>query len=186
MHFRIFRQLVDGDDSSWVQTGRFSNFLAVECFGGPHEIFIQSWILCLLWCWRQMTSAWFSWAKLMTSRFLVCEYCPSSTKTRESSFVVFVYLINEENIGKKSRSASTPRDGTRGLIQTMAIHQFLFHIFSWKYNNGGMKCPVGPIKLTTVTRDPSSADWRVEIWRLSFNPNIFLRFCCIIVILVSS
>ena len=55
----------------------------------------------------------------MSSRFLVCEYCPSSTKRKGSSFVGFEYLMNEEITGKKSRSLSTPKDGTRGFIQAV-------------------------------------------------------------------
>jgi hypothetical protein len=33
--------LVDSDDSLWVWTEPFFNFLAVECFQGPHESFIH-------------------------------------------------------------------------------------------------------------------------------------------------
>jgi len=58
------------------------------------------------------------------------------------------------------------------------IHQFLFDIFSWKYNNGGMKCPVGLKQVTIVTRDPWSADWTEDIWRLPFSPSILGCLCC--------
>jgi len=42
------------------------------------------------------------------------------------------------------------------------------------------------IQVTTVTRDPHSADWREDICRLSFNPNIFVCLCCTRVLPVSS
>ena len=38
--------------------------------------------------------------------------------------------------------------------------------------NGGTNCPVGLIELTTVTREPLSAEWTEDIWRLPFNPNV--------------
>jgi hypothetical protein len=47
--------------------------------------------------------------------------------------------------------------------------------------NGGMKCPLGLIQLTTVTRDPRSADSTEENGRLPFNPKIFVCLCCTIV-----
>ena len=54
-------------------------------------------------------------------------------------------------------------------------------------SNGGMKCPVGLIQLTNVTRDPRSADWTEGTWRLPFNFNrIFVCLCCTIVMPVSS
>jgi len=45
------------------------------------------------------------------------------------------------------------------------INSCLTH-FLGNTSNGGMKCPVGLIQLTTVTRDPRSADWTEDIWRL--------------------
>jgi len=53
-------------------------------------------------------------------------------------------------------------------------------------SNGGMECPVGLVQLTTVTRDPRSADWTQDIWCIPFNPNIFMCLCCTIVMPVSS
>jgi hypothetical protein len=37
----FFAKLKDGDDSPWVRTELFFNFLAVECCQGPHASFIQ-------------------------------------------------------------------------------------------------------------------------------------------------
>jgi hypothetical protein len=37
----LFANLVEGDDSSWVRTELFFNFVAVECFQGPNASFIQ-------------------------------------------------------------------------------------------------------------------------------------------------
>jgi len=61
-----------------------------------------------------------------------------------------------------------------------------FTYFLGNTSNGGMKCPVGLIQLTTVTRDPWSADWTEDIWRLPFNPKIFVCLCCTVVMPVSS
>ena len=44
---------------------------------------------------------------------------PVHTKIQGSYFVGFVYLMNEETTGWKSRSVSTPRDGKRGLIHAV-------------------------------------------------------------------
>jgi len=38
-----------------------------------------------------------------------------------------------------------------------------FIYFLGNTSNGGMKCPVGPKQVTTVTRDPRSADWTDDI-----------------------
>jgi hypothetical protein len=69
-----FANLVDGDDSPWVWTEPFFNLSKIECFQGPQKALSSGWISWLLWGGRQMMSTWFSLAKVMTSRFLVCKY----------------------------------------------------------------------------------------------------------------
>ena len=63
---------------------------------------------------------------------------------------------------------------------------FRFIYFLGNTSIWGMNCPVVLIQLTTVTRDPRSADWTEYIWRLPFDPNIFVCLCYTIVMTVSS
>jgi len=47
----------------------------------------------------------------------------------------------------------------RGLIQAVSYSSILLsHFFLGNTSNGGMKGPIGLIQVTTVTRDPRSAD----------------------------
>ena len=59
-----------------------------------------------------------------------------------------------------------------------------FMFFLGNTSNEGMKCPVLLIQLTTVTRNPRSANWREGSWHLSFNPNIFMCVCVCVCVCV--
>jgi len=132
-------------------------------------------------------STWFSRCKVMTFRFLVCVGAGPVLRYKDLILSASYVWWNEETTGWKSRSVSTPRDGTRGLIQAVCHSSVLVsYFFLGNASNGGMKCPVGLIQVTTVARDPRSADWTEDISRLHFNPNIFVCLCCTIVMPVSS
>ena len=154
---------------------------------GPMEALSKRSILWLLWGRGQMMSTWFSRAKVMTSRCFVCEYCPSGTEIQGSYFIGFVCLMKWRNrwvkislcIHPEKRRAWTNPGGVP-FISSCFIY------FLGNTSNGGMKCPVGLKQVTIVTRDPPSADWIEDIWRLPFNPNIFVCLCCRIVMPVLS
>jgi len=61
-----------------------------------------------------------------------------------------------------------------------------FVYFVGNTSNGGIKCPAGLKQVAAVTRDPWYADWTEDIWRLPFNPNIFVSLWCIILMPVLS
>ena len=144
-------------------------------------------LLWLLWGGRQMMSTCFSRAKVMTSRFLVCEQFLSGTKLTGSYFVSFLCFMKWRNQWEKISLHINP-DGRHGWIDPggLPFISSCFIYFLGNTSNRGMKCPVGLIELTTVTRNPRSADWTEDIWRLPFNPNIFVCLCCTIVMPVSS
>ena len=76
-------------------------------------------VLWLLWVWRPMMSTWFSRCKVMTSRFLVRVGGRPVLRYKDLILLTSYVWWNEETTGWKSRSVSTPRDGTRGLIQAV-------------------------------------------------------------------
>ena len=144
-------------------------------------------ILCLLWGERHMMSTWFSRANVMTSRFLVCEECLSGTKVKGSSNVGFVCLMKWRNHWDKI-SLCIHSEGWKTWIDPGGV-PFVssgFIYFLGNTSNEGMKFPFGIIQVTTVTRDPRSANWTEDIWSLPFNPNIFVCLCCTLVMQVSS
>jgi len=139
-------------------------------------------ILWLLWGGRQIISTWFCRAKVMTTGFFVCEYCPSATKTQGPYFVGFVCLMKWRSQWVNISLCIRPRGMARvDWSRRCAIHQLCFTHFLGNTSNGGMECPFGLIQLTNVTRDPRSTDLTADIWRLSFKPNIFVYLCCTIV-----
>ena len=127
----------------------------------------KGYILWLLWGGRQMMSTRFSQAKVMTSKFLVCEQCPSGTKITGSYFVGLVCLMKWRNHWVKVSLYIHP-EGWHAWIHPGGVPCINsgFIYFLGNTSNGGMKCPMGIIELTTVTRDPRSADWTEDIWRL--------------------
>jgi len=147
----------------------------------------KGFILCLLWGGRQMMSTWYSRAKIKTSRLLVCEQCPLSTKLTGFYFVGFVCLMKWRSHLLKI-SLSIHADGWHAWIDPGGVPfiRSCFIYFLVNTSNGGMKCPVGLIQMTNVTRHSRSADWTEGIWRLPFNPNIFACLCCTLVMPVSS
>ena len=132
-------------------------------------------------------STWFSRAKVITSRFLMCEYCPSGTKITGSYFVSFVCMMKLRNYWVKISLCMHP-EGWHAWIDPGGV-PFISSFFSCllgNTNKGGMKCPLGLIQVTTVTRDPRYADWTEDNWRLPFNPNTFVCLCYTVVMPVFS
>jgi hypothetical protein len=67
-------------------------------------------------------------------------------------------------LGENLALCPPPRDDTRGLIQAVCHSSVVFHTFFFgNTSNGGMKCPFGLRQVTTVTRDPRSADLTEDI-----------------------
>jgi hypothetical protein len=76
-------------------------------------------MLWLLWGGRQMMSTWFSRAKVRPPGSL----CVNSARLvlRYKNLILSALYVwwNEETTGWKSLSVSTPRNGTRGLVQAV-------------------------------------------------------------------
>jgi hypothetical protein len=136
----------------------YFNFLGIEFFQGHHESFIQGLHFVTAVRWEEMMSTCFSQAKVMTSRFLVCEQCPSGTKITGSYFVGFVCQMKRRNHWVKISLCIHPK-GWHVRIEPGGVPYISsgFIYFLENTTNRGMKYPVGLIQLTTVTRDPRSA-----------------------------
>jgi hypothetical protein len=156
-------------------------------FSGSMNTLYKRCLLYLLWGGRQIMSTWFSRAKLMTSKFVVCEHCLSGTWIRVSYLVDLVCEMKWRNHWVKISLCIRP-ERWHAWIDPGGV-PFIgsgFIYFLGNSSNGEMKSPFGLIQLTTVTRDLRSAVWKIYIWRVPSNPNIFVCLCCTLLMRVSS
>ena len=131
---KLFGNSVDGEDSPALGlNGASFQFLSRRMYFMDHmKALSKRYILWLMCGGRQMMWTWFCRAKLMTSRFQVCEQCPSSTEITGSSFCRLCMFdgIWGNHWGKISLCIHP--EGWHAWID-QGGHQFGFRIFSWKY-----------------------------------------------------
>ena len=108
----------------WLSSGLYPNrpkgWIHIKIikngFRGPMKALSKGWILWLLWGGRQIMSTWFSGCKVMTSMLLVCVGVRPVLRYKDLILSASYVWGNKETTEWKSRSVSTPRDGTQGLI----------------------------------------------------------------------